>query len=49
MCPGCGGRVWSTLLAHVLVVEPQNHPAPYFAGFVGFGPQNPVVQFWQES
>jgi hypothetical protein len=27
----------------------QNHLALHFAGFTGFGPQNPAVQFWQES
>lgn len=27
----------------------QNHLALHFTGFVGFGPQNLAVQFWQES
>lgn len=26
VCPGCGGRVCSTLPIEVSVVEPQNHP-----------------------
>jgi hypothetical protein len=32
----------------VLVVEPQNHPAPQSAGFAEFGPQNSVVWFRRE-
>jgi hypothetical protein len=31
------------------VVEPQNHSALEFAGFSGFGLQNPVVWFQWES
>jgi hypothetical protein len=27
----------------------QNHLALHFTSFAGFGPQNPAVQFWQES
>jgi hypothetical protein len=49
MCTGRGGRLWSTLPTEISVVEPQNHPVLEFAGFAGFGLQNPVVWFWWES
>jgi hypothetical protein len=31
------------------MVEPTKHPPLQFAGFTGFGPQNPVVRFRRES
>lgn len=31
------------------VVEPQICPSLRFVGFTGFGPQNPVVRFQEES
>jgi hypothetical protein len=33
----------------VSVVEPQNHLAQQFAGFIGFGLQNSAIRFQRES